>query len=104
MKIFSLTSYWLNEDFDTLIVPSIRRMVNLEQLKLCLKLRRCSDVYLDGVQLFDLILNHLRQLESFTLHIETTALNFLTDHLLSTNEVIQRSFSGKHYSEMISVG
>ena len=77
-------------------------MVNLQQLKLYLTVIRRYAGFLDGVQLSNLILNHLKQLESFTFNIETNATN-LSDHPLPTNEVIQQSFNGKNYSEVISV-
>ena len=93
----------LSDDFDNLIVPLIRRMVNLQQLKLYLSLLRGYNGYLDGVQLSDLILNHLKQLERFTFNIKTNSSNCIVDHPLPTNEVIQQSFTGKHFSEVISV-
>ena len=86
-----------------LIVPLIRRVVNLQQLKLYLTVYRPYDDYLDVVQLSDLLLNHLAQLRRFTFNIETTALNTIGDRPLPTNKVIQRSFTGKHYQQLVSV-
>lgn len=77
-------------------------MINLEQLKLYLKICRLHGGYLDGVQLSDLFLNYLTQLRKFTFNIETSTSNKMYDGPLPTNEAIQRSFTGKHFQQPFS--
>lgn len=64
---------------------------------------RPYDGNLDAVQLSDQLLNPLTHLRRFTPNIETTALNTIGDRPLPTNEVIQRSVTGKHYQQLVSV-
>ena len=78
-------------------------MINLERLKLHLTVYQPYAGYLDGVRLSDLLLNHLTQLRRFTFDIKTTTLNTIGDQPLPTNEVIQRSFTGKHYQQLAAV-
>ena len=78
-------------------------MINLEQLKLYLTLLKCDGGYLDGDELSDQLLNYLTKLQRFTFHIETLIEERTSDAALSTNEAIQRSFSGKHYQQVASV-
>lgn len=77
-------------------------MINLEQLKLLLDLLRPWGCYIDGTELSDQILNHLKQLRRFTFNIKSFFNEFNSKMALSINEVVQRSFSAKHFQQVIS--
>ena len=91
----------MTDCFDILIVPLIRRMINLERLKLFLNVY--VEWYVDGTELSDQLLNHLTQLQKLTFCIESDISNGIYDEEISTNERIQRSFSGKHYGQVVSI-
>jgi hypothetical protein len=75
--------------------PFIRRMINLEELKLYLLIKVFDLNYIDGIQLYNELLCHLNILKKFTFNIQTLAHSYTTDINLSSNEDIQRSFIGK---------
>lgn len=78
-------------------------MINLEHLKLYLTFYRPDEGYIDGIQLSDQVLNHLSQLKTFAFNIETDVCDITPDSSSSLNEIIQHSFSGKYYEEVVSV-
>lgn len=77
-------------------------MINLERLRLSLNVFRPNGGYIDGIQLSDQILNHLAQLRTFTFNIKTLFTESNSNMSFSTNETVQRSFSGKHYQQVVS--
>jgi hypothetical protein len=75
-------------------------MINLEELKLLLSLKRVDSTYIDGIQLHDEILIYLPKLNKFTFSINTTILNNNVKINLPFNEDIQRSFIGRKYGQV----
>ena len=100
MKYFSLTSFNHTYDYDNLIVPLLRRMINLEELKLYLSVIRFDSTYIDGIQLYDQILIYMPQLNKFTFNIKTNVINKNVKIDLPSNEDIQRSFIGRGYQQV----
>ncbi|CAF1370589.1 unnamed protein product [Rotaria sordida] len=98
LKYFSLTALNRVEDYDDLIVPLLRRMINLEELKLYLSVDRSYSNYIDGIQLYDQFLIYMTQLKNFTFYIKTE-ISFMDDikFELQSNEEIQHSFIGRGY-------
>ncbi|CAF0827637.1 unnamed protein product [Adineta steineri] len=97
LKYFSLCGslYIPTRLYDPVIVPLLSRMINLEKLKLCLRVVRLNSNYIDGNQLYDQFLCSMPKLKRFTFDIKTTVQNQNADIELSSHEQIQRSFVGK---------
>src|SRR5579871_2829028 len=98
MKCFYLNISHLNYEYDTQVVPLVRRMYNLEELTLyhCIynQVR-----YIDGIQIQNDILIHLQQLHTFVFYIST---EIRTDHpvcALSNND-IQQTFTNARYGRV----
>jgi hypothetical protein len=102
LKCFSFTSFEHTYEYDNLIVPLLCRMINLEELKLYLLVRRLDSTYIDGYQLYDKFLISMAQLQKFTFYIKTEVSFRTTRFVLPTNEDIQRSFIGRRYSQVTS--
>jgi len=87
-------------DYDNLVIPLLRRMINLEELKLFLSILRVNSTYIDGIQLHNEILIYMPRLNKFTFSIETGVIikNITID--LPSNEDIQRSFIGSKYGQV----
>ena len=77
-------------------------MINLEELKLYLLVRRLDSTYIDGYQLYDQFLIYMTQLKKFTFYIKTEVSFQTVRFQLPTNEDIQRSFIGRRYSQVTS--
>jgi hypothetical protein len=67
-------------------------MINLKELKLYLLIKIFDLNYIDGIQLYDELLCHMKKLNKFTFNIQTLAYRLNTKINLSSNEDIQRSF------------
>ncbi|CAF3842973.1 unnamed protein product [Rotaria magnacalcarata] len=102
LKYFSLISYNYTSYYDDLVCPLLHRMINLEELKLYLFVRRFDSIYIDGIQLYDQILIYMLRLNKFTFSIKTRVVNKNMRINLSSNENIQRSFIGKKYGQVDS--
>ncbi|CAF1682706.1 unnamed protein product, partial [Rotaria magnacalcarata] len=102
LKYFSLISYNYTSYYDDLVCPLLHRMINLEELKLYLFVRRFDSIYIDGIQLHDQILIYMPRLNKFTFSIKTRVVNKNIRINLSSNENIQRSFIGKKYGQVDS--
>ena len=72
----------------------IRRMINLEDLKLDLILYRPGDRCMDAGKLSDHPLDHLSQLRWFTFHIESTEPKCSSLTSLPTSDDFRRNFVG----------
>ncbi|CAF0853771.1 unnamed protein product [Rotaria sordida] len=92
LKYFSFISPEYTSQHDILIFPFIRRMINLEELKLYLLIEVIDLNYIDGIQLYDELLCHMKKLNNFTFNIQTRVFRCNTKINLSSNEDIQRSF------------
>jgi hypothetical protein len=77
-------------------------MINLEELKLYLRIRRLDSTYIDGVQLYDQILIYMPRLNKFIFSIDTKINNENIIFELQLNEDIQRSFIGRGYQQVAS--
>ncbi|CAF2141461.1 unnamed protein product, partial [Rotaria magnacalcarata] len=102
LKYFSLISYNYTSYYDDLVCPLLHRTINLEELKLCLFVRRFDSIYIDGIQLHDQILIYMSRLNKFTFSIKPRVVNKNIRIDLSSNENIQRSFIGKKYGQIDS--
>ncbi|CAF1095315.1 unnamed protein product [Rotaria sordida] len=100
LKYFSLISYKYTSYYDDLVCPLLHRMINLEELKLYLFVRRFDSIYIDGIQLYDQILIYMPRLNKFTFSIKTFVVNKNIRINLSSNENIQYSFIGKKYGQV----
>ena len=58
--------------YENLIIPLLRRMINLEELKLFLQVSRVNSSYIDGIQLHDEILIYMPRLNKFIFSINTS--------------------------------
>lgn len=101
MKYLSLTSLCGTSDYDTLIVPLLCRMINLENLKLYLLVKRIHPIYIDGNELYNQFLIHMTQLKKFTFYITTKIPNSNVHIELPSNVDIQHSFH-ERYSQQVA--
>lgn len=102
MKCFSITSFSITFNYDTVIVPLLSQMTNLEELQLYLMVGRyCT--FIDGNRLHDQFLIYMTHLKKFPFNINTTIFQKnWNKHKLPSNEYIQNSFSAKIYQEVSS--
>jgi len=75
-------------------------MINLEELKLHLLVKRRDSTYIDGIQLYNHILIYTPRVNKFTFSIKTHVVNKNIRIDLSSNEDIQRSFIGREYGQV----
>ncbi len=87
-------------NYDDLIIPLLRRMINLEELKLYLSILRVNSTYIDGIQLYDEIIIYMPRLNKFYLSIDTCVVNTNVKIDLPSNEDIQHSFIGRRYGQV----
>ncbi|CAF2265145.1 unnamed protein product [Rotaria magnacalcarata] len=98
MKCFSLECRCSTNQYDTHVLPLLRRMSNLEELSLnIINDKRTS--FVDGTQINENILVHMPRLNKFTFYISTeTKLNHIVHHL--SNHDIQRTFTNIGYQQI----
>ena len=77
-------------------------MINLEELRLCLRVGRLDSTYIDGNQLYNHFLIYMSKLKKFTFDIKTKVRNENVNIKLPSNEEIQRSFVGRVYQQVFS--
>ncbi|CAF1551612.1 unnamed protein product, partial [Rotaria sordida] len=97
---FIAPTYASDYDTNALVFPFIRRMINLEELKLYLLIKIFDSNFIDGIQLYDQLLFHMTKLNKFTFSIQTLVYRCKTEINLSLNEDIQRSFNGRGYKQV----
>ncbi|CAF1620641.1 unnamed protein product [Adineta ricciae] len=102
LKCFSFTSFDKTSEYDDLIVPLLRRMINLEELQLYLVVGRKELPCVDGFGLWYQFLNCMTQLKKFTFNIHTTVRAQWPGTIIPSNEYIQRSFHGRNYPPVTS--
>ncbi len=102
MKCFSFTTFNIIRNYEVIIVPLLRRMINLEELQLYLTVERTNSTYIDGIQLYDQFLIYMVQLNKFTFNIKTEVFNGNINIDLPSNKDIQRSFIGRSYGQVAS--
>ncbi|CAF3650892.1 unnamed protein product [Rotaria sp. Silwood1] len=103
LKSFSLASCRQTMTYNKLIIPLLHRMINLEELKLFLFVKKFDSSYIDGIQLHDQILIYMQKLNKFTFNIHTEVFNINIKTDLQSNEEIQRSFIGRQYGQVGSI-
>ncbi|CAF1178363.1 unnamed protein product [Rotaria sordida] len=100
LRCFSLTCVLSTEFYDTIIIPLLHRMSNLEQLSLYL-LHVCRNRFINGNDLKQNIIDYLPQLNQFRFSIRSTIL--LKDQIdLPSNKDIQHTFKDFLNNEIIS--
>lgn len=92
LKQFSLSSFKCTFFYDEMILPLLRRMINLEELTLYLSIIRFHLKYVDGIQLHDDILRHMPRLNKFVFNIDTAVVKYASEFILPSHEDIQRGF------------
>ncbi|CAF4029189.1 unnamed protein product [Rotaria sordida] len=98
LNCFSLTCFCLTNEYDTLVLPLLRRMSNLEELTLNITNEE-RNTFMDGTQLNNEIIVHMPRLSKFTFHICTKIeLHHLVNYLSSDD--IQRTFTNTRYQQM----
>ncbi|CAF5029204.1 unnamed protein product, partial [Rotaria sp. Silwood1] len=91
LKCFSLTIYdCLTDAYDSQILPLFRRLLNLEELCLCIAIKNRTTL-IDGNHVSDEILIHMPRLRTFKFCISMNIRMNNLVHYLSKND-IQRSF------------
>ncbi len=90
MKCFSLITEYVTYEYDTQIVPLLRRMCNLEELTLHIPIFNRS-TFVDGTQLEEEIVIHMPRLRTFIFYISTDTHVDPSIPCLS-NDDIQRTF------------
>ncbi|CAF4749240.1 unnamed protein product, partial [Rotaria sp. Silwood2] len=100
LKCFSLITYLRTYFYDSLVVPLLCRMPNIEELTLCLSIIRTESTYIDGTHLYDEILIHMPQLNKFIFSINTLVFNKNVRINLPSNNDIQHSFSRRGYQQI----
>jgi len=99
LKCFSLTTFsCLCDIYDTQILPLVRRMVNLEELTLYIKIEYRTTV-IDGIHIYNEILVHLPRLHIFNFCISINIHMDYFVHYLSQND-IQQTFSKIKHQKM----
>ncbi|CAF1183127.1 unnamed protein product [Adineta steineri] len=98
MKCFSLTCRCITNEYDTRVLPLLRRMIKLQELTLnVINYERTT--LIDGTQINNNILVHMPCLRQFTFHISTEVeLHHITHHL--SNEDIQQTFTNIGYQQV----
>ncbi|CAF0738190.1 unnamed protein product [Rotaria sordida] len=102
LKCLSLITYCRTQFYDSLVVPLICRMSNLEELTLYLSIQRIESTYIDGNHLYNEILIHMPQLKKFIFSINTLVINKNIRINLPSNNDIQRSFIEREYQQIAS--
>ncbi|CAF1043060.1 unnamed protein product [Adineta ricciae] len=102
LKCFSFISFDMTCEYDDLIVPLLRRMINLEELQLYLVVVRKELCCVDGFDLWYQFLDRMTQLKKFTFNIHTTVWARWPQTIIPSNEDIQRSFHGRNYPPVVS--
>ncbi|CAF4030473.1 unnamed protein product, partial [Adineta steineri] len=102
LKVLSFISHQYTDQHVTQIFPFIRRMINLEEIKLYLLIEVYDLNYVDGIQLYNELLCHMNKLNKFTFNIQTLVYRRNNNINLSSNEDIQRSFIGKEIYPQIN--
>ncbi|CAM4832018.1 unnamed protein product [Rotaria magnacalcarata] len=101
MKCFSLTCCCETNEYDTRVLPLLRRMIKLEELTLDITNDERTS-FIDGTQINDEILVHMPCLRKFIFHIRTKVeLRHLTHY--ASNEDIQRTFTNIGYQQVCCV-
>ncbi|CAF3200213.1 unnamed protein product [Rotaria sp. Silwood2] len=97
---FSLTSLDDTCNYDDEIIPLLHRMINLEELMLCLSVIRVDLSYIDGAHLYEEIQIHMPRLNKLIFSINTAVVKKNININFPSNEDIQRSFIERRYQQV----
>ena len=98
MKCFSFTCYRCGRGYNTVIIPTLRRMSHLEDLTLNVHIFN-GPTFVGGTDLDEEILVHMPQLHTFAFYID--CVNAITDSTIRvTNDQIERTFANGKYSQV----
>ncbi|CAF4042360.1 unnamed protein product [Rotaria sp. Silwood2] len=100
LKYFSLTSLDDTYNYDDEIIPLLHRMMNLEELMLCLSIIRVDLPYIDGTHLHEEIQSHMPRLNKLIFSINTTIVKNNININFPSNEDIQRTFIERGYQQV----
>ncbi|CAF3738807.1 unnamed protein product [Adineta steineri] len=100
LRYFSLTSRKPTTEYDNYILPLLQRMINLENLILCLRISWRS-TYIDGFHFDNKIFIHMPQLRTFDFEITTSVPRIERGNQL-TNHELQNTFIDERYRQVIS--
>jgi hypothetical protein len=92
LREFSLTCENATHVYDELVVPTLRRMINLEKLSLSL-LIDCQRRFIDGNHFKANVLRHMPRLQDFLFNIRSVMRHELDLLHLQTNEDIQSTLT-----------
>ncbi len=98
MKCFSLKCVCMKNEYDTHIIPLLRRMSNLEELTLDV-LNHNRATFIDGTHINNKILVHMPRLDKFTFCISAQIKLHKLVHYLSKDD-IQRTFTNIEYKQV----
>ncbi|CAF4549255.1 unnamed protein product, partial [Rotaria sp. Silwood1] len=98
LKCFSLTCDKITSQYDTTVLPLLRRMSHLEELTLFLHILGGS-TFISGTHLANEILIHMRQLHTFIFYIDS--LNGIVDPAVRISaDDIERTFTNVKYGQV----
>jgi hypothetical protein len=98
LKCFSLTSYRGTRGYDILVLPLLRRMLNLEELTLYLHIMGGS-TFISGSELDNEILIHMPQLHTFSFYMASQ--NVIADPTIRiSNSDIEQTFTNSKHRQI----
>jgi hypothetical protein len=95
-----LTSVDYTHDFDKLVLPLLRRMINLEELILFLSIIRVDSTLIYGIELNNQVFSHMSHLNKFVFSINAGVLFKDKEIHVPSNEDIQHRFIGGQYGQI----
>jgi len=90
--------------YDKQIVPLLRRMSNLEELTLFLRVKRFNSTFIDGKQLYNDFLIYMTQLQKFSFSIHTQLMNKDVGIKLPSSNDLRNSFFELGYKDIDAFG
>ncbi|CAF3838903.1 unnamed protein product [Rotaria sordida] len=96
LKCFSIHAYHRTTEFDSLVIPLLRRMVHLEKLTLSLRVGG-KNSFIDGTYLNNYILSQMPRLHTFHFDIVTEYIRINEQQPKPTSDDIRRTFTERGY-------
>ncbi|CAF1258368.1 unnamed protein product [Adineta ricciae] len=97
LKCFSLKCLCMSDEYDTQIVPLLRRMLNLQELTLNIFIQNRFKL-VDGTQINNEIFIHMPLLQKFNFYIHTGS--YRNDSIRLSSDEIRRTFANIGYPHM----
>ena len=95
IKCFSLTCYLCIQGYDSVVIPTLRRMSNLEELTRYIHIFN-GPTFVAGTDLDEQILTHMPQLHAFSFYIASQDATADSTFRV-TNDQIERTFVNTKY-------